>query len=188
MNEIQEAGTGESSSQELPGPQGIGMAVAFSWGLAVQVLLVPGIALFSQSTLLKISGISQTLSNVLGLILALLVACGLVLFGEMVRSGRNWARLVQIVANALLTLGGIFSLVNVYQGARTGNFWPLITTVILLVFSPLIARRLSRSRTAHWFKVITPAEARKRHGGAWVWFIALWALAGGILQTLAAMK
>ena len=188
MKETQEPEAGEMPAQELPGPQGVGMAVAFVWGLATQVLLDPIVSLFSQSTMLKIPGINQMLGNILFLALAVLVACGLVLFGEMVRSGRNWARLVQIGANALLTLGGIPALINLYRGFSTGNFWALITAVILLIFSPLIAWRLSRPRTAHWFKVVTPAEARKRHGGRWVWFIALWAIAGGILQTIAAMK
>jgi hypothetical protein len=60
--------------------------------------------------------------------------------------------------------------------------------VILVIFSPLIVWRLSRPSTARWFKNVTVAEARKRHGGKWVWFIALWAIVGGVLQTIVAMQ
>jgi len=52
----------------------------------------------------------------------------------------------------------------------------------------VVVWRLSRSSTAHWFRMVTVAEARKRHGGTWVWFIALWAIIGGVLQTIATMK
>lgn len=188
MKETQEPETSEVAAKELPGPQGIGMAVAFSWGLAVQTALTPIIAIVNQSNSLKIAGLNPLLGNILFLIVGLIVASCLALFGEMVRSGHNWARLVQIVANALLTLDGIFSLFSLYQKVTVGNFWPLITEVILLVFSPLIVWRMTRPRTARWFKAISHAEARERHGGKWVWFIALWAIVGGALQTLAAMK
>ena len=165
------------------------MAVAFDWGLAVQILLTPFIdTFFSQSNLMKIPGLNPLLGNVLLFLIALAVASGLALFGEMIRSGRNWALRIQIVANALLSLVGIFALVNFSRSASMGNFWPLVTVVILLIFSPLIVWRLSRPSTARWFKMVTAAEARTRHGGTWVWFITLWAIAGGVLQTIAATR
>jgi hypothetical protein len=178
----------ETAIKELPAPQGIGMAVAFDWGLAVQIALVPIFTLFNQSILAKVPGLNPTVGIVLLFVIAWPLACFLVLFGEMIRSGRNWAIKIQIVANALLSLVGIISLTNLYGSIQVGNFWPLVTEVILVIFSPLIVWRLSRSSTAHWFKVVTPAEARKRHGGTWIWFIAMWAIVGGVLQTIASMK
>ncbi|MBO0796332.1 MAG: hypothetical protein J2P36_36030, partial [Ktedonobacteraceae bacterium] len=68
------------------------------------------------------------------------------------------------------------------------NFWPIVTEIILVIISPLIVWRLSRPATARWFKSVSVTEARRRHGGSWVWFIALWAIVGGVLQTLAAMN
>lgn len=189
MNERQEPERQETTGKDLPAPQGIGMAVAFDWGLAVQIGLTPIIStVFSQSNQMKIPGLNSAAGNVLLFIIAWLVAISLLFFGEMVRRGRNWTRWIQIVANALLSLAGVFSLVHLYQSARTGNFWPFVTGIILLIFSPLIVWRLSRSSTARWFRMVTVAEARKRHGGTWVWFIALWAIVGGVLQTIAAMK
>ena len=41
LHETQETEAGEAPRQELPAPQGIGMAVAFDGGLAVQILLTP---------------------------------------------------------------------------------------------------------------------------------------------------
>lgn len=165
------------------------MAVAFDWGLAVQIALTPIVyTIFGQPNQMKMPGLNLALGNVLLFIVAWLVAIGLIIFGEMVRRGRYWTLWIQIVANALLSLVGIFSIVRLFQSLGMGNLWPLVTEVILLVFSPLIAWRLSRPVTARWFRMVTIAEARKRHGGSWVWFIALWAIAGGVLQTIAAMK
>jgi hypothetical protein len=190
LNEIQKKpDIKETTGKDLPAPQGIGMAVAFDWGLAVQILLTPIVyTVFGQSNPMKIPGLNPAVGNVLFFIIAWAVAIGLIFFGEMVRRGRNWTLRIQLVANALLSLAGIFSLVHLYQSARIGNFWPFVTEIILLIFSPLIVWRLSRPSTAHWFRMVTVAEARKRHGGTWVWFIALWAIIGGILQTIAAMK
>lgn len=186
--ETQEPVVRETALKELPAPQGIGMAVAFDWGLAVQTTLVPIFTLFNRSNLARFPGLNSTPGIVLLFIIAWAGVCGLALFGEMIRRGRNWALRIQIAANVLLSLVGIISLTNLYGSIIVGNFWPLVTEVILVIFSPLIAWRLSRPSTAYWFKIVTAAEARKRHGGTWVWFIALWGIVGGVLQTIASMK
>jgi ACR3 family arsenite efflux pump ArsB len=189
LKETQQPEVIEHAVEALPAPQGIGMAVAFDWGLAVQIFLTPiTVTVFKLPAEAKIPGVNPTLGNVLLFVLAWPVAFGLVLFGEMVRRGRNWARKIQIGANALLSLAGIAQLVSVYQGIKGGNFWPVVTEVILVIFSPLIFWRMTRPSTARWFKSVTSAEARKRHGGAWPWLIAIWAIVGGVLQTIASMK
>jgi hypothetical protein len=189
LKETQDSKGIETTAEELPAPQGIGMAVAFDWGLAVQTALTPiTYTVFSPSNPMTIAGLNPILVDVLLFVIAWPVAYGFAFFGEMIRRGRNWTLRIQIIANALLSLAGIFSLVNVYQSVKVGNFWPLVTAVILVIFSFLIVWRLSRPSTARWFKQVTVAEARKRHGGTWVWFITLWAMVGGVLQTIAAMK
>ena len=187
MNETQDSEKIEAAEEKLPAPGGIGMAVAIDWGLAVQTLLTPILAIFRPSSQMIPAGLNRAPGNVLFFVVALLFACIFVLFGEMVRRGRNWARWIQIIFNAVLSLAGLASLYNLYQSFQKGNFWPLVTEVILVIISPLIVWRLTRSSTARWFKAISVAEASKRHGGRWVWFIALFAIIGGILQTLAAM-
>jgi ACR3 family arsenite efflux pump ArsB len=106
----------------------------------------------------------------------------------MLRRGHNWTRWLQIAFNALLSLAGLAALPSLYQSITTGHFWSLVSEIILVIFSPLVVWRLSRSATGRWFKAISVAEARQRHGGKWVWFIALWAIIGGVLQTLAVMN
>jgi hypothetical protein len=188
LKESQESGGIATAAKELPPPQGIGMAVAFDWGLTVQIFLTPIIAtVLGQSSPVKIPGDHPILSKVLFFIIAWPIACIPALLGEMIRRGRNWALRIQLVANVLLSLVGIFSLVNLYRSIRAGSFWPLVTETILVIISPLIVWRLSRPATARWFKTVTVAEARQRHGGMWVWFIALWAIVGGVLQTVAGM-
>jgi len=189
LQDTQEQKKIETAAEELPAPQGIGMAVAFDWGLAVQIFLTPIIyTIFSQPNLIKLPGSNPAIGKVLLFVIAWPLACVPAFFGEMVRRGRNWTLRVQIVVNALLSLAGIIALVNLYQSLRAGNLWPLVTEVILVIFSPLIVWRLSRPSTTRWFKNVSVVEARKRHGGMWVLFIMLWGIVGGVLQTIAAMK
>lgn len=185
--ETQEPQEIETAIKELPAPQGIGMAVAVDWGLAVQIVLMPILfTVLGQSNLIKIPGSSST--HILTFIISWLIACIPAFFGEMIRRGRNWALWIQIVVSALLSLAGILSLLNLYRSVTVGNFWPIVTEAILVIISPLTVWRLSRPSTRYWFKTVTVAEARRRHGGTWVWFIVLWAIIGGVLQTFAAIN
>ncbi|GAC1379110.1 MAG: hypothetical protein NVS4B7_16920 [Ktedonobacteraceae bacterium] len=173
----------------LPKPQGIGMAVAFDWGLAVQLLVTPFIPLFLENVgLLKSLKLSPALTTTVTFLITLPFAALLAIFGEGVRRGWRWARPIQIGFNALAFLGGFATLPQVWQGSKNGNYWPIVTAVILLVFSPLVAWRLSRPATGRWFATVTSAEARKRHGGSWPLLISLWAIVGGILQAITALS
>jgi hypothetical protein len=187
LKETQESESIGAAAEELPAPQGIGMAVAVDWGLAVQIVVMPIVAtIFGQPNVVKFPGSNSV--PMLSFIISWLIACIPAFFGEMVRRGRNWALWIQIVFSALLSLGGILSLVNLYRSVAAGNFWPVVTEIILVIISPLTVWRLSRPATRSWFKTVTVAEARRRHGGTWVWFIMLWAIVGGVLQTFAAMS
>jgi hypothetical protein len=177
----------QGPGNSLPAPKGIGMAVAFDWGLAAQILATPLLPLFvpGAASALRRTGQSALISSPLSILVMVLFAALLITFGEGVRRGWSWTRIVQIVFNTLGFLGGFFSLFNFIQASQHGNYWPLVTTVILLIFSPLIAWRMSRRETGQWFKQVTSTQARKRHGGMWPVYIALWAIVGGILQALA---
>ncbi len=178
-----------SAQEVLPNPQGIGMAVAFDWGLAVQIAVAP---LLMQNldniSIVKSLKLSQPLATTLFVLISLPFAALLAIFGEGIRRGWRWTRPVQIVANTLGFFGGIATLFNVVQSSKTGNYWPTVTSVILLIFSPLIAWRMSRPATAKWFANVTSAEARQRHSGLWPWLILTWSIVGGILQAIAATK
>lgn len=168
-------------------PQGIGMAVAFDWGLAVQILVMPFLPLFfGNASFLKSLKLSPALTSIVSFLISLPFAALVAIFGEGVRRGWRWTRPLQIGFNSLLFLAGFTTLPGLWQGSKQGNYWPLVTAIILLIFSPLIAWRLSRPVTKQWFATVQSTEARKRHGGAWPWLILLWAIAGGLLQALAA--
>jgi hypothetical protein len=180
----QPAGVAAAPAAPSLRPKGIGMAVAFDWGLAVQLLVTPFLPLLLGS--FKHARNSPTIVSVLLSLLMLLVPAAIcVVFGEGVRRGWRWTRFVQIGVNALGFLGGFFSLFSSIPRFQHGNYWSLTTVIILLIFSPLIAWRLSRSETAQWFAQVSSTDARKRHGGMWPFYIALWALVGGVLQALA---
>jgi len=162
-------------------PQGIGMAVAFDWGIAVQVLVTPFLPLIlGQSGPGKFLKMNPQQTALVSFLISLPAAILLIVFGEGVRRGWRWTRPVQIVGNVLLTFAGISPLL----GLLRGDYWRAVPAVILLIFSPLIAWRLSRPVTARWFAAVKSSEARKRHGGLWVWMILLWSIAGGVLEAL----
>lgn len=189
MKETPTAEVSGAMEKDPSSPQGIGMAIAIDWGLAVQIMLTPIIyTIFGNSSMAKMAGLNSIVGSILLFVIAWAIGGVLIFFGEMVRRGRNWTRIIQVVANAVLTIGGLFSLIHLYQSIIVGNFWPLVSEVILVIFSPLIVWRLSRPSTVRWFKTVSVAEASKRHGGKWIVFIALWALVGGILQSIAAMR
>jgi ACR3 family arsenite efflux pump ArsB len=187
------ASSKKDASSALPAeelkPQGIGMAVAFDWGLTVQLLSMPFLSLLlGNAGPFTFFHQSPLVTTLLAFVASLPFAALLAVFGEGVRRGWNWTRPVQVVFNALLFIGGLAGLPNLWQSVTHGNYWPLVTSVILVIFSPLIAWRLSRPQTAQWFKTVSSAAARKRHGGAWPYLIAIWAIVGGILQALTVIK
>ena len=172
----------------LPKPQGIGMAVAFDWGLTVQLLATPFFALFLGGfSVFKQLKLSPELTTTVWFGASLPFAILFGVLGEGIRRGWRWTRRLQIVGNTIGFLGGFALLPNVWNGSKAGNYWPVVTASILLIVSPLIAWRLSRPATALWFAKVKSSEARQRHGGLWPWLILLWAIVGGLLQTVAAL-
>jgi hypothetical protein len=165
------------------------MAVAFDWGLVVQILATPFLPLFlGGESLFKAWRLSPGLTALVTFVIFLPVAALPAIFGEGVRRAWRWTRPIQLAFNSLLFLGGVAQLPGLWRSVRAGNYWPVVTEVILLIFSPLIAWRLSRPATRRWFASASSAQARLRHGGAWPWLIAAWSIVGGILQAIAASR
>ena len=177
-----------NNAKQLPAPKGIGMAVAFDWGLTVELLLLPILMVFSGSTVLSTRpSTTSSIVIVITFLASWAIAALLGIFGEGIRRGWRWTRPVQIVANSLGFVGGLALLVQLVNNIKVGNYWTLVPASILLIVSPLIAWRLSRPETAIWFQSVTSQEARKRHGGSWVWWIALWSSIGGTLVAIGAL-
>jgi hypothetical protein len=175
--------------EKLPAPQGIGMAVAFDWGLTVELLLLPLLPfILHVPNPFNQFNINPVISTIISVVVLWAIAILFAIFGEGVRRGWRWTRRVQLVGNTIGFVGGFFLLISVWKDIQAGNYWPVIPAFILLFISPLIAWRLSRPATAQWFAKVTSAEARKRHGGAWVWFIMLWSVVGGSLVAIGAYR
>lgn len=189
MKETLRPASSDTASETLPAPQGVGMAVAFDWGLVVQLLVGPFVPLlFGGSGLIRVLKLGPVAGAFAAFGLSLPFAALLATFGEGVRRGWKWTRPIQIGFNALGFLGGIVSLFSLWQSIKQGNYWLIVTAVILVIFSPLIAWRLSRSTTGKWFAAVKSDEARRRHGGFWIVGIALWSIVGGVLQAIAAFS
>ncbi len=129
-----EAAGGEAAGDGRPDPgdpQGIGMAVAFDWGLVVQILATPFLPLlFGGEGIFKAWKLSPALTTLVTLVLFLPFAALIAIFGEGVRRGWRCTRPVQLIFNVLLFLGGIALLPNLWRSVRAGNYWPLVTEVI----------------------------------------------------------
>ena len=185
MKETLNAASSASNAEQLPAPKGIGMAVAFDWGLTVELFLIPLFILFLGSSIMpKHAPTTSTVTIIF--VFPWTIAALFAIFGEGVRRGWRWTRPIQIVGNTLGFIGGLALLVQLFNNIKIGNYWSLVPTVILLIVSPIIAWRLSRPETATWFKSVSSQEARQRHGGSWVWWIALWSIIGGTLVAIGA--
>jgi hypothetical protein len=187
LKETLKANSTVNNTEQLPAPKGIGMAVAFDWGLTVELLLIPILTVFlGSSAISKQTPMASNFAIFFTFLISWVIAALFGIFGEGVRRGWRWTRPVQIVVNTLGFLGGFVLIVQVVNNIKIGNYWTLVPAFILLIISPLIAWRLSRPETARWFKTVTSQEARKRHGGSWVLWIALWSIIGGTLVALGA--
>ena len=185
LKETLQTNSTANNAEQLPAPKGIGMAVAFDWGLTVELLLIPILTLFLGSPVFsKQTSIDSKFTLIFTFLISWVIAALFGIFGEGIRRGWRWTRPVQIVGNTLGFLGGLALLLQVVNNIKIGNYWTLVPTCILLIVSPLIAWRLSLPETARWFKSVTSLEARKRHGGSWVVWIALWSIIGGTLVAL----
>ena len=180
---------GLAQSTPSPRPQGIGLAVAFDWGIAVQILVTPLLPLFLNNfSIFKSLKVNSAFSITIASLISLPFAALCVLFGEGIRRGWRRLRPFQIGFNILTFFLGLASFPRYWQSSRAGNYWPIVTAIILLIFSPLIVWRLSRPATASWFATVNSTDARKRHSGSWLFFIILWAIIGGVLQAIAALR
>ena len=185
LKETLQSNSTDNDAEKLPAPKGIGMAVAFDWGLTVELLLIPILTVFLGSPVFsKQTPMASKFTIIFTFLISWIIAALFGIFGEGVRRGWRWTRPIQIVGNTLGFLGGFALLVQLFNNIKIGNYWTLVPAFILLIISPLIAWRLSRPETARWFRAVTSLEARKRHGGSWVLWIALWSIVGGTLVAL----
>lgn len=168
--------------QATSGPQGIGVAVAFDWAFALQMVVMPIV----QTILGSLGVIRPPHIQVGTLVGPLIIAAIFAVLGEGLRSGQGWARIVQLVISSLGFLAGIGVLLSALPALGRGNYLPLVPALILLIVSPIILWRLSRPTTGRWFKTVSSADARRRHGGAWPWLILIWSLIGGVVVALSA--
>jgi hypothetical protein len=170
-----------SAAQGSPAlkPGGIGTGVAFDWAFAVQIVadgvcfllgVGPGSAVAGQPFLARLA---------LGLV-SVPVAALVFAQGEALRRGRRVARIIQIVANSLLVIVGLVNIPGLISSLQAAHVGSLVVELALLIVSPLIVWLLTRRRTREWFATATSAEARARHSGIWLFWIALYALLGGL--------
>lgn len=182
--EAEGAKTSVEQGQPSLKPGGIGTGVAFDWALSVQ-LLTNG-AFFLSATFAGSDLAGKSLAPRLGMALGSVLGAAIVFTqGEALRRGRRLARIIQIVANSLLVVYGLVLIPNLIQSLKARQVGTLLVEVVLLVVSPLIVWLLTRKRTRVWFATTTSSQARARHTGMWLVWIAAYAIIGGLAVAFA---
>jgi hypothetical protein len=152
-------------------PAGVGIGVVFDWALAAQ-LTTQGVA--------GVIGALSESGGVVGLIWRLVVAGVFVAAGEALRRGVPWMRIVQIVLNALVTVGGIVSVVLLITGH--GDRSLVLSAIVMVTFAPFIALSLVRPRTARWFAAAQgKGRAPMLSGARWLAVLIVWGAVWGVL-------
>ncbi|HEY2703966.1 MAG TPA: hypothetical protein VGL20_09770 [Candidatus Dormibacteraeota bacterium] len=151
-----------TTERSASGPAGLGMAIVFLWGLAAQYTAqgVGG------------AGGHFGLHHGAGRMTAYLAAAALlVVLGEGLRRGMEWARLGTLaLAILVVVLGVSTALVFVEGQGMARRLVP--STVVELTLVPWIAWRLSLPRTASWFRASGGANAVAALAG-WMLFAAI---------------
>ncbi len=169
-------------------PPGVALAVIFDWAIVVQLLVMPGLAWWLHlPPPLRLPQLPALWNALLSLVAALPFATLIAFFGEGVRRGWPWTRTLQIAFNILLFLAGLATVYTFWLRAQAGDYWPVVTLLLLAGGSLVIVWRLNRRETARWFATVASEEARRLHGGLWLWSVLLLALLVGVLQALAAL-
>jgi hypothetical protein len=152
-------------------PVGVGIGVVFDWALAAQ-LTTQGVA--------GVVGRLGETGGVTGLIWRLVAAGVLIAAGEALRRGVPWMRIAQIVLTALVTVGGIASVVLLLAGH--GGRGLVLSAIVEVTFAPYITWGLTRPQTAEWFAAVRgKGRAPRLHGTGWIAVLATWSAVWGVL-------
>lgn len=168
-------------------PRGIGLGVAFDWATSIELVAL-AVAQLAGANVAGSFGAGRQGTRLYVALLLLVLALIPFAQGEGLRRGYRWAWLIQLVANSIGAIGGLFTIPGAIASLRSGNAWPLLPTLILVLMSPWIAWRLSRPVTRAWIARADRAEARRRHDGIWLVQTFVGCAIGGILVALAVLN
>ena len=116
MQEKLQSDPANIAPEELPAPQGIGTAVAFDWGLTVELLLLPILPfILNVPNPYKLANVNSVLSTIISIAVSWAIAILFAIFGEGIRRGWRWTRPVQLVGNTLGFVGGFFLLSHAHM-------------------------------------------------------------------------
>ena len=166
------AGGAPVAPEAPPKPRGVGIAVAFDWTAAA---LVPSALVLG----LVRGGVAERGQAVASYaFLALLAVPPFLLLGEALRQGREFARVLQLLGSGLALFVNAFGLLRDIIVLAEGIF-PRSTNLPSLIADLWILWGLTRPQTVRWFAEITPAAARRHHGGRWLLLTILASLVPG---------
>ncbi len=179
--------TTSQASDVAAGPRGIGTSVAIDWALTGQMLGMIVLMLAGVGAAAPLGGnhpsVAEKIVSTIGLAIA-----GAVTFwiGEQVRSGRLWSMWFMRVLAIAIVLGGLAKIPSTVQAAQHHDFWPIYPDAVMVVLFAVMGYLMFQPQTEAWFKRVTPAEARARHGSpAWLASIGTLAAVGGVLVAVA---
>ncbi len=134
----------EPEASELTGlkPEGIGMAVAFDWGLVVQILVTPFITLLlGQPGMFRALKLSPGMNALVSLLISLPFAALLAVFGEGVRCG--WPLIAWRLSRPV-TKRWFATVTSSEARKRHGGAWPWLILIWSIVGGVLQAIAATR--------------------------------------------
>ena len=161
---------GGSAGERAASATGVGLATVFFWALGVQ-LIAQGIA--APIGRLGVSG------GAAGAVSRFAGAALVVGLGELLRRGVSWTRLVAAGILLAIGAGGVVSAVRLLSGHGSAGL--VLSTVVMLTWAPWIAARLLRGEAARWFATAAGTRRGGRVYGGWLWALAAWSVAWGVL-------
>lgn len=172
-------------------PLGVGVGVGFIWALAGQMLtgifleLLFGPMGFST----KVAHTGQSFLLAIGYFVAMAI---LIVIGDALRLGQQWAWWVIVVLTGALTLAGLgmlpFTINSIF--IHHGNAWSLWPQIILITLAPFIFYRMVQPVTRAWYAHVSVEVARARHSApSWFAFtVAIGAIGGFLTEVFARLS
>ena len=175
---------GKSTEADALGkPVGVGVGVGFIWALAGQMLTSVCLELLFGPTgfSTKVAHTGQSYVMAIGYFVAMAI---LIVIGDALRLGQQWAWWVIVVLTGALTVAGLvmlpFSINRIF--IHHGNAWSLWAQIILVTLAPFIFYRMVQPVTRNWYAHVSVAVARARHSApSWFAFTLASAAIGGFL-------
>lgn len=159
-------------------PRGIAAAIAFDWA---------GLTFLVATLIVAVRQYGPASQQTTAAIFLLLLGLPLVTLGEMLRRGREGARIAQLVITALIGGGNLIGVIADLHLLLNGTIrWSI--SLPSLSFAAFVVWGLTRPQTQAWYAQATLVRARARYGGSWLLVICGVGIITGLLAAAVSLR